>query len=142
MALIIEIADAIVAELNDGPFSMPFAAVRFYLPVFELPDMTDLHVSVVPAGIATELIDRQASTYDCKIDIAIQKRVDPDDLAAVDGLMGLVEEIAAFFHGRSLESMPQVTAVAIETQPMYAQEHLSELRQFTSVLTVTFRTVI
>ena len=141
MSLMTDIAAAVVAELNGETFSMPFTAVRYYLPVFELPEMKDLHVSVVPSAIKTELIDRQASTYDCKIDIAVQKRVDPDDVAAIDDLMGLVEEIAAFFHGRPLESMPEVTAVATENEPVYAPDHLDRLRQFTSVLTITFRTI-
>lgn len=53
MATIIEIADAVVAELNGASFSQPVTAARHYQPTFDLQDMTELHVSVVPRSLAS-----------------------------------------------------------------------------------------
>jgi len=54
MSVIVDIADAVVTELNapgEPGFSMPFTAERLYRPDFELPEMKYLHVSVVPHGV-------------------------------------------------------------------------------------------
>jgi hypothetical protein len=53
--------------------------------------------------------------------------------------MELVEEIADFFKQRRLDAYPQAVWVKTENAPIYAAEHMDELRQFTSVLTLTFR---
>jgi len=51
MARIADIADAVVTALNGHTFSQPLTAARAYRPVFDLKDMTDLHVTVVPKGV-------------------------------------------------------------------------------------------
>jgi hypothetical protein len=55
--------------------------------------------------------------------------------------MALVEEIADFFRLRRLTSYPDAIWVRTDNVPVYAPEHLEEFRQFTSVLTLTFRVV-
>ena len=55
---ILNLADAIVADLNGHSFSQPFTAERGYLPTFELPELGDLKVTVVPTpSDATVTID-------------------------------------------------------------------------------------
>jgi hypothetical protein len=46
MAVILDIADAVVAELNATAFSQPLTAERYYRPQFELSEMTELKVTV------------------------------------------------------------------------------------------------
>ena len=139
MAVIIDIADAVVAELSAGTFSQPFEAKRHYLPLFNLPEMKDLHVSVVPKGVAITSLSRGANQHDVQIDVAVQKKLDAEANTEIDTLMGLVEEIADFFRLRRLASYPNAVWTKTENLPVYAQEHLAEMRQFTSVLTMTFR---
>ena len=141
MAVIIDIADAVVQELNAGTFSMPLEAKRHYRPIFDLAEMQDLHVTVVPKGLAIERLDRSRNQHDVAIDIAVQKKCQTADNAELDPLMALVEEIADFFRLRRLESCPAAVWIRTENMPIYAPEHLDELRQFTSVLTLTFRVV-
>ena len=93
MATIIDIADAVVAQLNGGSFSQPLTAERHYQPKFELPQMTALHVSVVPRGLASKTLDRSRDTFDYQIDVAVQQKTDMSG-ASLDGLMNLVEELA------------------------------------------------
>ncbi len=139
MAVITDIADAVVTDLNGGSFSQPFTAERHYQPLFELADMKDLHVTVVPKAIAILPAGRALSNYDHSIDIAVQKKFDKGDPAELDPLMTLVEEIADHFRFRRLEGFPNAAWVKTENKPIYAQEHMEQLRQFTSILTLTYR---
>ena len=141
MATIADIADALVAALNGHTFSQPFTAARAYSPVFDLKDMAALHVSVVPKGLAVERADRTRNQCDYSIDVAVQKKFQTGDAAELDPLMALVEEIADFFRLRRLAPYPDALWVRTENVPVYAVEHMDEFRQFTSVLTLTFRVV-
>ena len=142
MTTAIDIADAVVAELNGRTFSQPFTAQRAYLPVFDLKDMADLHVTVVPRGVEIVAAGRGQSQTDFTVDVAVQHK--PADLAnaTLDGLMSLVNEIAGFFFGRRLSGdMSRAVWVKTANVPIYLPKHLEELRQFTSVLSLTFRVI-
>ena len=139
---IIRVADAVVSELNGGTFSQKFTAARFYRPIFDLKDMSDLHVSVVPKGIKIGRADRYSNMEDLAIDIAIQQKFETGDNAELDALMALTQEIADFFCLRRLAAYPSAIWIGTENVPVYAPDHLEELRQFTSVLTLTFRVLV
>ena len=147
MSLALNIADAIVAELNAAPpgtFDPAFTAVRRVLPVFDLAEMADLHVSVVPRAIDIAGATRSASQYDVQIDIGVQQKLNSGggggDLDQhVPPLCELVDQIAAYLTRRVLQTMPNAIWVRLANDPIYAPEHLSQLRQFTSVLTLTYR---
>mgnify|MGYP005845908079 CR=1 FL=1 len=141
MSVITDIADAVVAELNDAVLSMPITAVRHYVPSFALPDMQSLRVSVVPKGVVITPTDRNRNTHDVQIDVAVQKKFEQGDAAEIDPLLTLVEEIADFFRLRQLTEYPNAHWIKTEHKPIYAQDHWDELRQFTSILTLTFRVV-
>ena len=145
MSLTIDIADAVVAELNAAPpgtFNPAFTAVRRVLPVFDLAEMADLHVSVVPRAVEIAGATRSASQHDVQIDIGVQKKLASDggDLdQQVPPLCGLVEQIADYLRRRVLQARPQSVWVRAANDQVYVPEHLSQMRQFTSVLTLTYR---
>ena len=138
MATILDVADAVVSELNAGSFGLPFTAERRYAPRFEMQDMDTLRITVVPKGLEIAAASRGEHQHDYQVDVAVQQKFSEGDAAELDPLMGLVEEIADFFRGRRLESVPAV-CVRVENGPVYAQEHIKEMRQFTSILTFTWR---
>jgi hypothetical protein len=138
MAVILDIADAVVAQLNGGSFSQPLTAERHYQPKFELSEMTELKVSVVPRSLASKTLDRNRDTFDYLIDVAVQKKTDMTQ-AALDTLMTLVEEIADHFRTQPLASYPNARCTEVKNEPVYALEHLDEFRQFTSIITLTYR---
>jgi hypothetical protein len=112
--------------------------------VFDLAEMADLHVSVVPRAIDIAGATRSASQYDVQIDIGVQQKLtsapgggELDQQVPV--LCELVDQIAAYLTRRVLQAMPTVVWVRLANDPIYAPEHLSQLRQFTSVLTLTYR---
>lgn len=138
MAAILDIADAVVAQLNAGPFIPPLTAERHYQPKFDLEQMTTLHVSVVPRGLSSKALDRNRDAFDYEIDVAIQRKTDMSP-ASLDALMNLVEGIADLFRPGPLAGYPNARCVEVKNVPVYALEHLDEFRQFTSVVTLTFR---
>lgn len=137
-ASMVAIADAVTAELNGHSFSQPFNAQRLYLPIFDMQAMSELKVTVVPKSISSSSLDRSRDNFDYQIDIAIQKKT-PNEIAVIDSLMLLVEEIGDHFRSNPLSSFPGARCTSVENTPVYAPDHLQELRQFTSVLTLTFR---
>jgi hypothetical protein len=143
-ALAIEIADALVTALNAHRFSQTFTAARYYLPEFDLTEMDQLHVSVVPAELDEEIADRTRDRAEYKIHVAVQKRVtkqDPPglDMTAIDGLMGLVQEIDDLVRHKPLAGYEQAHWTKTENKPIYDPKHLKEHGQFTSLLVFTFR---
>ena len=138
MPTIIDIADAVAAELAGGEFSESFTPERRVLPDYELADLKDLRVTVVPRGVEITGASRTLSQHDVQIDVGVQKKLlaGTDLDTEVAALCGLVEEIAAFLKGRRLTGAAWVRTA---NEPVYSPEHLAEKRLFTSVLTVTYR---
>jgi hypothetical protein len=136
-AQIIALADAIVTELNAHAFSQPFVAERGYLPTFELPDLNQLRVTVVPKEDEGRLDTRSSSVHEYAIDIGIQQKPDHVDTVSLDPLMQLTQEIADYFlFGQHPAATTLITS---QVRILYLQEHLAKLGQFTSVVTLTFR---
>ena len=138
MSVLVQIADAVKDELNGQAFSLPFEAERMYRPLFELPEMKELHVTVVPAGIEMQASGRSLVQHDYAIDVAVQKKFTKDGPTELDPLMGLVEEIIDFFRMRRPAGQDAV-CVRAANEPVYSQDHMEQFRQFTSVITLTFR---
>lgn len=151
MSTLIDIAEAVVAELNaeaakpeGGALGQGLVAKRHYRPLFELSQLGTLRVSVVPRGISISNLGRNSNQHDAAVDVAVQKKVGPADgtqasTTELDGLMQLTESIADFFRLRRLVSAPSAIWVKTENNPVYSVEHLEQHRVFTSVLTLTFR---
>lgn len=139
MSVITDIADALVAELNAGSFSQPVSAQRLYFPQFDLPSMQTLHVTVVPKGVVLSTLDRARGQGDYALDLAVQRKLATDDNPELDALVDLVEEIIDHFRARRLDSFPAAAWLKTEVAALYAPEHMTEMRQFTSVLTLTYR---
>lgn len=144
-AVAVQIADAVVVELNAHTFSQPFTAVRAYLPEYKLEEMGTLHVTVVPAEFSGEPSDRSRDREEHKLHVAVQQRFKPQDgavpLVSLDGLMGLTEEIRDYLRDRRLNGYPQARRIKTENKPIYDPKHLAELNQFTGLLIFTYQVV-
>jgi len=145
VATLTDIADAVVAELNGHTFSLSFTAARMYRPLFDLKELSTLHVTVAPAGFTVEPLDRARNQEEYVIDVAVQQAPDPLDNAHLDPLAGLVEEIAAFFRLRRPATYATAICIKAALAPGsdrgFLVEHLDEMRLFTSILALTFRVV-
>jgi len=139
MSIITNISDAVVELLNNETFSIAFTAERKILPDYELADLQDLRVSVVPKARDITGASRSISSNEFAVDVGIQKKLGSDFETEVPPLLALVDEICLYLSRRALPSMANVVWTGIKNEPVYAPEHLSEKRTFTSVLTVTYR---
>lgn len=137
MSTILDIADAVVASLNAGTFAQPVQAERRYQPTFELPDLAELKVSVVPKAVTITNATRTDGYFDCAVDVGVQKKIADD--AEIDAMVNLVEELADHLRQKRLDDAPEAGFVSIANEPVFAPEHLDTQRVFTSVLTVTYR---
>ena len=104
--------------------------------VWSLQEMKDLHVTVVPKAVTIGAGNRTQNQHDYDIDGAVQKKLSQADNEEIDTLMTLVDEIADHFRFKRLDS---AVWTKTENNPVFIQDHLDQLRQFTSVLTLTFR---
>jgi hypothetical protein len=139
LATVLQIADAVTTQLNAAELSQEFVAERLYVPNFDLEDMKELRVSVVPRELTILAHDRTTSKYNARIDVAVQRKFDHGSNAEIDSLIVLIEEIADLFRLKRLDSMPQARCVQVEHPVIYSHEHWEQYRQFTSLLTLTFQ---
>lgn len=137
MSTILDIADAVSASLNAGPFDPAVSAERRYQPAFDLAELAALKVSVVPKSVTISNATRESGYFDCAIDIGVQKKIADD--SELDGLVDLVEQIADHLRQKRLDDAPEAAFISIANEPVFAPEHLDQQRVFTSVLTVTYR---
>jgi hypothetical protein len=135
-----DIAAALVADLNAAVFSRPFTAVRAYLPRYDLGEMENLHVTVVAAGRTVSPASRGAIQVEHRLEIAVQQRLAVEVANACDPLLGLVGELSDHLVGHRLAGAPEAAWVKTEHDPLVDPTHLNELRQFTSLMAVTYRT--
>ena len=140
MATTAEIAQAVVADLNACAFSQAFTAERAYLPIFDLGEMRTLHVTVVASGRTVQPASRTQIQVEHYIEIAVQQKLTGEAVADCDPLLALVAEIADHLTGHRLAGLPEAAWAKTEHAPLVAPEHLTEFRQFTSIITVTYRT--
>jgi len=141
MKLALDIADSIVMELSAHTFSEALVVARRVLPEYELAELKALTVTVVPKSVQIANITRQSSSYVVAIDIGIQQKIGKDTDAEVSRLSGVVSEIVAFMNRRKLTGFPAAVFVSIANEPVYAPEHLSEKRLFTSIITLTYKVI-
>ncbi|MGC1272624.1 MAG: hypothetical protein WBC44_02865 [Planctomycetaceae bacterium] len=139
MPLITQVAEAVLAELDATTFSQSFTAQRAYLPRAELAALRSLCVTVVPSHVTIATVARGQTQQDVAVDVAVQRKLTSEENGTLDSLLALAEEIAAHFTGKRLDSFPAAAWVKTEFKPIYAPEHIEQLRTFTSVLTLTFR---
>jgi len=138
-----DIADAVVTELNEAQFGQQFTAVRKWIVKWTLPDLDTLRVTVVPGPASYEPLDRRRDDQRHEMDIAVQKKVNPNENSQIDELVKLLEEFVAHFRSKELTAGGrQIKCVRRQLIPgsetAVAKEHLEDLRTFTGVLRTTW----
>jgi len=141
MRISIDIADAIVTELQSHTFSEPIVVARRVLPEYELAELKELTVTVVPKSVQITNITRQSSSFDVAVDIGIQQKIGKDTDAEIMRLSGVVTELVSYLNRRPLTGLPVVQFKSIANEPVYVPEHLSQSRLFTSVLTLSYKVI-
>ncbi|MGE4340605.1 MAG: hypothetical protein AB7E55_32345 [Pigmentiphaga sp.] len=139
MSIVGQLVGAIVTEINGGVWKLPLRAEAAYRPRFELAELDVLHVTVAPRSLTIDPADRLRDMIHYQVDVAIQRRLDNEDFSTLEPLLELVEQLAQYFRLRRPVAMPAALCIKVENDPIYAVEHLDELRCFTSILTLSFQ---
>jgi len=145
---LVQVADAVAAELNAESFSLPFTAVRHYETAMELEETGEIAVDVVPVSPGMEEESDTTLRFDSAVDVAVRYKFTSADTdpatgrintLAVDDLLNLVQELGRFLSLRRLTEFDAVF-VSIETMFGWVPDHLQQWSQFTSIFRVTYRT--
>lgn len=134
---LIEIADAVVAELNATSFSLPFTAQRVYVPSFSAQELGTLKVVVVPRAEEGTIANRSTTQHEYTVDVGILKKIAQPTPAEIDPLMLLAQEIGDHFRFRTPSGRSE-RWVKTEVRTPYSPEHVEQQRQFLTVLGITF----
>jgi hypothetical protein len=134
-----EVSSIIVAGQQSRALSSGFTASRKVLPRYLIKDLTQPVVSVVPKTVELVGSTRSASEFNYDIEIGVQQKIsDPE--TDVPGLVDLVDHISKYLRFTILTANKAIWVKAA-IQPIYSVEHLSSDSVFTSVLTVTYKTL-
>ncbi len=129
MSEVLNIANAVAAELSD------YHAEVLYFPEFELRELDEMRVVVVPLSTEYKAVSRTAHEELPKVQVGVLKRCGEDGL---DAMLQFVEGLGLGFLNRKLAG---ATCVCVAYNPIYSPEHLRERGQFTSVIELTFKLV-
>lgn len=151
MSILINIGDAIVAELNSPTpisvsgysfteFSQLFTAERVYDPERQLEDTSTLRVDVILGDIDQTAETRNSQSGEYRIDIGFRKLIDPTDRESIDALGEFVEEVGDyFFHRKMLLQYPNAKWIKSQVVYPYLLSKMREHTQFNSILRQTFK---
>lgn len=129
MSEVVKIAEAVAAELAD------YDAELMFFPEFDLKELDDMRVAVVPAGIEYKTVSRSSHEELLKVSVGVLKRGCEDELPE---LLRLAEGIGLGFLNKRLVG---ASCVAVAFDPIYSPDHLRERGQFTSVIQLTFKQI-
>ncbi len=124
MTTVLQVADSVTAQLNAADFDFEFVAERMYVPNFDLEDMKELRVTVVPRDVELFPHDRAHNKYHCRVDVAVQKKFSKGTNEEIDPLVDLVEKIADEFRLKRLDSFSSCKVYQSRTRRSVLQRTL------------------
>lgn len=140
MSLILDIADAVVTELNAHTWTQAdeeFTAERRYQPYLLPEELVELKVSVILRNFEGQLYSRGASKRLITVQVLVQRELS-ETTAENDPLIKLAEEIADHFEDWKATG-PQAVCTSAQVSPIYAPDHIRD-RVVTSVVELQFIT--
>ena len=129
MSELLNIASAVADALAE------YRAEVMLFPEFELRDLDEMRVVVVPLSAEYKTLSRAMHEELTKVQIGILKRCAADDL---DDALRFVEELGLGFLNKKLCG---ASCIAVSYNPVYSPEHLRERGQFTSVIELALKLV-
>jgi hypothetical protein len=144
-AVMVEIAEAVLAVLNGASLSQSFVATRAYAPVQAQEALDTLEITVIPLEESMAQLSRRDDNFDYVVRIGIQRRIGKGAMTndaintACDSLLLLAEEIKDLFRSKTLEGYAAASSVDTSTLALFIPEHTDQHRVFTSIIALTFR---
>ncbi len=125
---ILDIANGVAALLAD------YNADVVYAPDYELKNMKDMRVVVLPVGREVSFATRAAKDNVCSVEVGVIHKC--REQAAVPSLVLLVEQIGLRLHGAQVGTC---TCMKVKWEPMYSVEDLRSRGLFVGVLHLSFK---
>ena len=142
-AVEVQIANALVAELNDParPWAGQFVAARSWLPIYEAAGLSTLRVSVVPLTLEQEELTRTKEQREYGLVVDFQKKVAAATLQAdADALTYLAEQVLDFFSDdHPLATLPAYTVRDAKRPDVYDLERLYADLTWETMIALTVR---
>lgn len=139
MSDLLDIADAVVTQLNAETWSPTFTATRAYIIENQLTALDDLVVTVIPSEQTRVNVSRSGEQHDHVVMLGIQQRPTTISNAVLDPLVDLAEAIANYFENeRKLTAYPTASCTLVENTPPYQPQRLRENREFLTIITLTY----
>jgi len=145
----VQIANAVVAELNDAARSWQtptpqFTAARSWAPIYTPELLKTLQTAVVPMLLDEEKLNRAPlERCDYKAAIDFQQAVDTSTAAgnaAIDVLTKLVQDVHDFYrNAHKLATLPAATVMMARREMLYDLELLYSQGTFESAIELTVR---
>lgn len=138
-AVVVELANAVVAALNGATLSQEFTAERAYVPIRDVKDFGDaeLRVLVVPTGLRVAARDLGPRlTLEWELGVWLQQRAGRDT-GDTDPLMLLAQEVIELFHGWRTGADHRV--IGIEARPPFDPQSQDVIGVFSATIYLTFR---
>lgn len=137
---VIEILDAVVAEINGRPWSLRFTAARMWNPTYDLADAT-LRVSASWGGeLEVSRHHREGREEQYGIEIGVLKRIPSPANEHVDPLVRLTAELNDHFFVTDGQPQEPITPTGVKVvglpQLVYDREALHELTIFSATITL------
>lgn len=141
-----DIAAAVAEYLNDHAIAttLGFTAEMRFVPTFSRDeDMDSLRVTVVPVDVEETIENRSQQRYVHSVSVAVQIGLtasgeDEDDEIAAN--LANAQSIAAALRRADID-LDGVSWVSQKHDPLVIAEHVSQLRQFSSIISVHFMEV-
>lgn len=138
MTELIDVVDALVAEMNATTWSQPFTAAKTLDPNSNLVEIgNQLRVLVRPVKAERVQMTRGKQIKHCWVEVCVRKRLAAGNLTPqVEPLVDLIEQIADHFDGVRLANRANSVCNSALADPPYDAGELDHVRQFTGVLTL------
>ena len=132
-------ADAVASALTLLDLGEAKTVVRAFLPYRDREQLAQLTVTVMPRGIERSIAARSRLVQeDHVVEVAVQKRLDGPDEAALAPPVAALEAIVGHLTGFTIATGRRCIEVRID--PLLAEDHAVNLRVFTGVVQARFRT--
>jgi hypothetical protein len=151
MSLLIDLADAVLADLEDQDFGVVIEWERSYAEwdlELKSAETEKVRGDVVPLfSSGTELETRGSVLYELTLDIAIRRRFAASDVdeagrlykAEIDQLVGVLEAVHLHFvKSEPVSGVDWSPASDRRIQAWYVKKHLREWSQFTGIVRLPF----
>lgn len=141
---LVEIADAVVADLNAQLSGWGFSGVtaeRKYAPSFDKRELANPAFTVMPMQTAIAAGTRGQNEYRHTVMVDVRRATDGNDLLS-DNLMDVVELIADRYRMRIISGTTnKAQCTDAEVAPAYQTEDMRNLELFAAAASLTFLVV-